>query len=231
MSGFTREYSQAEAAAGITFDPYASPYLDYPKWFELPAGGNITFIDESGEQVQFMGCQAGRQYPAILREIVTATSRVRVGTVLALTGPPGADGPAATRSAEVTIAFGDVSGLGVGVKKFQATLAALADLPPDTTVGGIVLRDVTPWDDGGGGGTMVVRVGTAADEDLYTLDVDIALGTVVTFPRSGLTGAEGFSGAAPAADILVTIESDTDLNAFTAGSVTAYLKLDVATAL
>jgi hypothetical protein len=134
-----------------------------------------------------------------------------------------AAGSISVQKRTVTIAFGDLSGLAGGVKTFTAAMGSA--LPANARFVGVTIGEgtFTGFDDGGGGGTATLKVGSVSSDTNAVSTVNVATGQS-GFPKAGTAGARGFDMAPLFAEVYNTIlTSNHDLNTFTAGSVVVNL--------
>lgn len=127
----------------------------------------------------------------------------------------------------------DLAGLGAGVKTFSATLATGGDtaLPANARyVGHIVgAGTFTGFDNGGGGATYTIKIGSPSDDDCIVSTANVATGQT-GFPKTGTAGVRAFPMAPLYAEAFsVVLTSDADLNTATAGVVTVSLFFQVKT--
>lgn len=74
---FAREIAASTAVDFSAVLQNGHPQL--PEWFEMPDGGNITFVDGTGTSRSFTDLPAGYRAPIQMRSLTTATQKVRVG--------------------------------------------------------------------------------------------------------------------------------------------------------
>lgn len=126
---FARQLT-AVASPVVFSDTVVNGDAQLPEWFEMPAGGSITFKDGTGTSRTFSDVPAGKAYAIQLREITSSTAIVRVGT-----NPLNAMAPSApTAIAASQLGAPDAYGFAVDLTLRVAFTAATTGSADDVTI-------------------------------------------------------------------------------------------------
>lgn len=194
-TNFIRQYATISTPVLFTTNIVMGA-LVLPKWFEMPEGGDIVFVNAASETESWTGCLPGKIYHGEIRSITSTTARIRVGT-----DPEQQSAPVVDAAIPMTQFGGiDAGGIGTAGSIYVAFVVAATGAADDVTIHaglpyGIRITNVrlkVTTAKAGATGTLrtaAAGAGTALSSDLATDAAVAVASTLNTSPTVAAAGA------------------------------------------